>query len=182
MPDIERATQVLGWMSHTELAWLAEQASKRSQVVEIGSYLGRSTRALADNSCGRVYAIDTWRNADVHPYMRVPPFMLGEDWCWNAFLRNVGDLIPDRLEVRRRQSAQAALEFAGEGRTFDLIFIDGAHDYQSVKEDIQAWRPLLKDGGLLCGHDFIAKHMGVVEAVREEVKEFEVMDTIWCAA
>ena len=133
----ERASEILGWMSLQELEWLAEKSAKYCQAVEIGSYLGRSTRALADNTCGRVYAIDTWRNADVHPFMRAPKHMLDPDWCWQGFLRNVKDLIPDRLEVRRRKSLDAALEFAGEDRKFDLIFIDGSHEYEDVKHDIQ---------------------------------------------
>lgn len=182
MPDIKRAEELLGWMDPEELIWLGEQASKRSQVVEIGCFLGRSTRALADNAIGRVFAIDTWRDADRHPLMRTPAIMMEEDWCWQGFLRNVQDLIPDRLEVRRRKSLDAAQELAAEGKRFDLIFIDAAHDYQSVKDDIQAWKPLLNDGGLLCGHDFTGKHAGVLQAVREMVVRFKVFDTIWYAA
>jgi len=45
------------------------------------------------------------------------------------------------------------------------VFIDGNHSYGHVRADIAAWRPKLKPGGLLCGHDF---HM---EGVRRAVTE-----------
>src|SRR5258708_38660332 len=47
-------------MSEAELTWLAEQAACHKVIVEVGSYLGRSTRALGDHTTGIVYAIDDW--------------------------------------------------------------------------------------------------------------------------
>ena len=43
--------------------------------------------------------------------------------------------------------------------------IDGSHDYGSVKQDIESFRPLLASGGLLSGHDY--DHGGVRMAVTE---------------
>jgi predicted O-methyltransferase YrrM len=36
----------------------------------------------------------------------------------------------------------------------DLIYIDGAHDTESVYADIIAWYPHLAEGGVLCGDDW----------------------------
>ncbi len=179
---LERAGEIIGWMSSVELAWLAEQASNRERVVEIGSFLGRSTRALADNASGRVFAIDTWRDADPHPLMERYRNRLHDGWCYEGFLNNVRDLIPSKLEVRRRKSLDAAKELAEEGKKFDLIFIDGAHDRDSVLADIEAWTPLLADGGLMAGHDFCGNHPGVYQAVRQAFQKITVVDTIWIAA
>ena len=36
----------------------------------------------------------------------------------------------------------------------DFVFIDGDHSYRAVEEDLAAWEPLVKKGGIVAGHDF----------------------------
>jgi len=36
----------------------------------------------------------------------------------------------------------------------DFVYIDAAHDYRSVWEDLVAWFPRVKRGGILAGHDY----------------------------
>tara|TARA_R110000772_G_scaffold80153_5_gene171267 strand:+ start:1780 stop:2340 length:561 start_codon:yes stop_codon:yes gene_type:complete len=50
---------------------------------------------------------------------------------------------------------------------FNFIYIDGAHDYDSVKQDIQLCLPLLAKGGIIAGHDYQQEHGGVQKAVDE---------------
>lgn len=38
-------------------------------------------------------------------------------------------------------------------RSLDLVFIDGDHSYGAVQQDILAWMPKIKSGGIICGHD-----------------------------
>mmetsp|Transcript_24236 Transcript_24236/g.51663 ORF Transcript_24236/g.51663 Transcript_24236/m.51663 type:complete len:469 (-) Transcript_24236:310-1716(-) len=48
----------------------------------------------------------------------------------------------------------------------DLVFIDGDHSEQGVLEDIRLWRPLLRPGGILAGHDlFNPAFDGVLSAL-----------------
>ena len=56
---------------------------------------------------------------------------------------------------------------------FDFIYIDGCHLYDSVKADLEMFLPKLKNGGLMCGHDYVKYlNFGVIEAVDEFCKNF----------
>jgi hypothetical protein len=54
----------------------------------------------------------------------------------------------------------------------DFCFIDGAHDYQSVKGDIAAWYPKVRGGGLIAGDDYGAEWPGVDLAVNQYFQPF----------
>lgn len=161
-------------MTPAELEFLAREAGKRKRIAEIGSWRGRSTAAIADNTEAVVYAIDTWAGSPETDFD--PGFAAGgPEWLWGEFLLHKADnVIPVRMT-----SVDAAAYFAGRGDTFDMIFIDGAHDTESVKADIAAWRPLLEPGGLLCGHDYFTT---VKEAVDASLAAREAPGTtIWVA-
>jgi hypothetical protein len=49
----------------------------------------------------------------------------------------------------------------------DFVYIDGNHNYSFVKKDIQLYYPKIKRGGILGGHNFEIKFMGVAQAVVE---------------
>ena len=85
---IEKALAIDGWMSPAELQWLAEQAIKHYRIVEIGSHLGRSTRALADNTPGTVYAVDTWYGP-----MDISIPIWEREKIYDQFLANMNGLI-----------------------------------------------------------------------------------------
>jgi len=50
----------------------------------------------------------------------------------------------------------------------DMCFVDGAHDYDSVRDDIRVWRPLVKPGGILLFHDYGNEHLPHVKAAIDE--------------
>ncbi len=47
----------------------------------------------------------------------------------------------------------------------DFVYIDGDHSYDGAMRDIQAYYPLVKDRGVIGGHDFYGSFFGVVTAV-----------------
>lgn len=162
--NIENALKIEGWMQPAELQWLASQAAFHDKIAEVGSWMGRSTRALADNTAGTVFAIDTWAGSNEPNHVKL---LADKDpnWLIERFMANVGNLY--NVEVYRRTSLEAAKAFQDLGIKFDMIFLDAAHDYDNVLADIKAWLPLLEDGGLICGHDFLGPFAGVTKAVTE---------------
>ena len=63
--------------------------------------------------------------------------------------------------IMRLESLEAAKLFPD--GFLDLVYIDG--DHFRIAEDIDAWTPKVKAGGILCGHDWQTKH------IRECVKK-----------
>jgi predicted O-methyltransferase YrrM len=160
--NISRSLKIAGWMTPEELTWLAQQARKHSRIAEIGSWQGRSTVALAQHTSGRVLAIDTWEGSE-----EIKHLLEGhsKDWLYETFLANTKGLT--NIETMRMPSLQAAGELACSLDTFDMVFIDASHDYENVRADIEAWRPLVEPGGLLAGHDYAPEWPGVMKAVNE---------------
>jgi predicted O-methyltransferase YrrM len=165
--NIDRALTVQGWMSETELNFLAETASKcEGDWAEIGSYKGRSACAVAPHLKGHLYCIDIWSECGT------------DGWYYDVFKENTKHL--DNIVSINRSSVWAAREFAALGMSFSCIFIDAGHDQYSVRQDILAWRPLLAEGGVFCGHDFDhIHHPDVATVVREMIPKFSVVDSIW---
>lgn len=55
---------------------------------------------------------------------------------------------------------------------FGAIFIDANHNFQFVKEDIEAWYKKLNNDGILIGHDFDYPNLpGIRKAVELEFKD-----------
>ena len=170
---LERAKAIAGWMSVEELEWLAEQATRHYRIAEIGSWKGRSTIALAENTPGIVFAIDTWKGSPEHTPDQIGP----EGWLFEQFAKNLGGL--PVLPVKGK-SVDVARHFQETGsRYFDMVFIDGDHSPENVKADIVAWKSLLQPGGLLCGHDF-GTWGNVAETVLETLGPIKLIaDSIW---
>lgn len=176
MLKLENAKKIFGWMPERELEWLAQQAQTHRNIVEIGSFMGRSTRALAENTHGTVTAVDTWAGSDEDEHRRL---LEGKprDWLFRQFLENMSGL--NNVHVRRQTSLDAAANFCANNAQFDFIFVDASHDYENVKADTLAWGPLLAEGGMLCGHDFHNGAPGVMQAVDELLQGYKVFESIW---
>lgn len=65
--------------------------------------------------------------------------------------------------------------------SLDFVFIDADHRVARVLADIRAWRPKVKPGGILAGHDYCDKYPGVKMAVDRLAPEAEVHDAtgVW---
>lgn len=78
-----------------------------------------------------------------------------------------------RADVVRMSSLEAAEKVVADD-SLDFVFIDADHSYKGCKEDLEAWWPKVKKGGLFSGHDYNNvdyPEFGVTEAVDEFAKE-----------
>ena len=59
-------------------------------------------------------------------------------------------------------------------RKVDLLFIDGDHSYQGVKNDFKMYKTLVKSGAIICFHDIVpgeTKKVGGVPEFWKEIRE-----------
>ena len=59
----------------------------------------------------------------------------------------------DRAVLPRNFSADASQLFSDQ--SVDFVFIDARHSYDAVLEDLKAWWPKIRPGGILAGHDYV---------------------------
>jgi predicted O-methyltransferase YrrM len=57
--------------------------------------------------------------------------------------------------------------------SFDMIFLDGDHTYEVVKEDLKASLKLLNPGGVIVFHDAIS-WSGVARLMREQKANYKI--------
>ena len=151
-----------GWLSENEsnlLVSLATILPRGSTVVEIGSFMGRSTRYLAAGtrySGSRLVCIDPFTSSGIGEpeacqklYRKLAPQGSLSNFTWNMQL-----VFPDEKEtlhvaVWQSQSREEAANWS-QG-PIDLIFIDGNH--QEAYEDVVAWEPHLASHAMLALHD-----------------------------
>jgi hypothetical protein len=88
------------------------------------------------------------------------------DFCFYGAGENTA-FADGRAKFVHGRSPEAAKQFPD--KMFDFVFIDADHSFEAVTLDIAAWRPKIKDGGLLCGHDY-GYDEGVALAVDAFVK------------
>jgi beta-1,4-mannosyl-glycoprotein beta-1,4-N-acetylglucosaminyltransferase len=180
---IEKAMALDGWISDVEAKKIASRARDAKVIIEVGSWHGKSTRALADNTPGKVYAIDHWLGSKAEPGTHASAMRLDGDHAFLEFQKNLFDHITSgKVLPLRMSSLNAAGLLREKGIKADMIFIDGGHEYEEVAADIRAYLPLLSESGIICGHDY-STWPGVTKAVDEVFGPQKVGrdDSVWMA-
>jgi hypothetical protein len=155
--DFASVMAITGLMSRAEVKCLyerAQEASGQGVIVEIGSYRGLSTVALARGSMKGprvpVYAVDPH---GFFPSSGALPAK-GENFGPSdraAFCRNV--LFAGAAQMIHPIELPSKQAVAGWKQAISLLWIDGCHDYDSVREDFLSWSPFVLSGGWVAFHD-----------------------------
>lgn len=136
---------VEGWLSEDEGRFLAELA-RGHDILEIGSYCGLSTLWLA-STAKHVTCVDTFDGRGT-PAPRD---------TYEEFRENIGKHgMAGKVSAFRGTSTEFGDTCLAKYKTdqFDLIFVDGAHDAHSVREDIRVAHSLVNAEGWIALHDY----------------------------
>lgn len=114
--------------------------------VEYGGYLDIYYPQLKD-SVEKFYLVDLWQTEGNDDH-----FTKFEDRVEQGYAR-VKELYGDnpQVEMCKGASVERAKDF--EDEFFDYIYIDADHTKEAVLEDLKAWYPKVKKGGIIAGHD-----------------------------
>lgn len=165
-----------GWLTIDEAftLWVLSQQPLFGDIVEIGSYTGRSTLVLANGAIAtgkRVFAVDTFEgtlNMTIPKYeffnseiSRVDGVQLLTAYRTNTWKPELVDVIHTMIGTSEVWSAH----FSGD---LCFAFIDGEHVFDFVVKDVLGWLPKLCSGSYACFHDF-SHNVDVERAVNETI-------------
>jgi hypothetical protein len=156
-----RSNRIHGWMDYENIYLDAlEAAPGEGHFVEVGVWQGKSLCFLAEAALAkgkniRIDGVDPFRN---YPKSKtgypkhLRKLVTSNSWIdlTASNLRSQGML--DYVNLIQAKSLEAANLYKPD--SLDFVWLDGAHDYNSVIADINAWWPKIRIGGRLGGHDY----------------------------
>lgn len=173
-----------GWLTVDEAITLYELSRalphEQPLAVEIGSWQGKSSVCLARGLRGKFHP----RLCCIDPFdasgdgessglydQRAQQLDNGLRRSFEDNLREVG--VRGLVDVRQGRSHEQAQQWH---EPIDLLFLDGDHSYEAVRQDFEDWAPKIRPGGYLALHD--AMHE-VHEGPRRVVEELVNNDPQW---
>jgi len=190
LKKIDAYRDIDGWLSEQEALGLYQTTRKlgsNATVVEIGSWMGKSTYCIAKGlSSGKIFAIDPF-NADA-----------GHDDSsqenYNDKGANKDLLVAFKKNMEQRGVAQKitpkkgySQDFHTEFNTIDFLFIDGDHSIEGCKLDFELYAHKVVKGGYIAFHDFYAdrNELGPTYVIKNTVltkNDFQFIklyDSLW---
>jgi predicted O-methyltransferase YrrM len=134
-------TDISGWLSDEEGEALQRLATD-AKVLEIGSYMGRSTCCMAATAKS-ITAVDH-HQGDQH---------IGLTDTLSGFLANVEECCkPDKVHLILKRAED--IDWSYMPSDFDVVFIDAAHDTESVERHTRIALQAVRSGGVIVWHDW----------------------------
>jgi hypothetical protein len=177
------------WFSYPFLyKRMVDNATMTARFVEVGVWKGRSVAFMGVeiiNSGKNITldCVDTFAGSSEHIDPSHPFFnkQLLDDpqWLYNEFVRNTQP-VASVINPIKAVSWEAAQLY--DDNSLDFVFLDAAHDYDSVVKDINAWLPKVGVGCHLAGHDYNETGWpDLVKAINDYfgVGNFEVSEGCW---
>lgn len=117
---------------------------------EIGVFSGKTSAVLLKREDLTLHMVDTWKGFQVYPAIVVATHEEQEKNYQAALAAT--EFAAERRRIMRMESVEAAEQV--EDESLDFVFIDADHSYEAVAQDIRAWLPKVKTGGIVSGHDY----------------------------
>jgi predicted O-methyltransferase YrrM len=166
---IETMKSIEGSLSEKEMKFLALLAAcptAKGEILEIGSFKGKSTIILAKGASltakANVVAVDPLTSPAT-----TDPDLKGQESSSKDFqinLRNTG--VEKHVEFHRKRSCELAEIW---NRDIRLLWIDGDHTYAGTKSDFDMFSRFLSNGAIVAIHDVLNNFEGTIRVFLEDV-------------
>ena len=163
-----------GWNSNHPVFQQLLTELRPSSIIEVGSWKGASAIHMGQLARGlgldcRILCVDAWLGgpgAYIEPDYFEDYFpAAGKFRMLEIFLTNVaGKGLTEMIFPMPSTSLAAAASLAVMKVTADLIYIDAGHGEHEVRQDLEAYWPIVRDGGILLGDDYQDGWPGVMAA------------------
>ena len=153
--------------------------TKNMRLLEIGAYTGEST-AIFCQHFKHVTTIDPYKGSyDPQDYVC---YFSPMSTVYEAFCARMSKYNNYKLIIKTSDEAIKEIADQPVVHCFDVVYIDGMHQYAQVKKDILNYRVVVNRGGFVTGHDYGGNWVGYVDkAVNDIYGEPDVVfnDTSW---
>lgn len=151
-----------------------------SRIFEFGTFLGATTVMFAMNSKAHVTTLDI-------PTEGIEIQVEKEDDSLRDISKSMSGIYIDRVAKEFKDkitriyfdSTKFNIKDNGYEQKFDLVFIDGGHNYEMVKNDTQKTLQLLKKGGTIIWHDYNSAKQPDVKRFVDEYAESTNSDSLF---
>ena len=136
---------------------MLELIGKQNIVAELGVNKGEFSKAILEiTKPDKLHLVDCWDSQGL--YRQVS----------EAFSPEINS---ELVQIHHKLSTDASRDF--EDNYFNMVYIDTDHTYQTTRDELLAYAPKMKQGGIIAGHDYsmgnwiYSYRYGVIEAVHE---------------
>ena len=142
-----------------ELYQFFETQRRHGYAVEVGVKEGWNAKNILERYNGHLFLVDIWQNPAEFKH------------AFNLLFEYYG-----RVSFLQMSSENAA--YFLRDYEFDFVYIDAGHNYDDISQDIDLWlsKPSLING-YLSGHDYSPEFPGVIKAVDECRRWYDVQLT-----
>lgn len=131
------------------------QARRLRDGAEVGVQRGLNAKEILSKwtSCASFKLIDLWSQQDQNYMDRANVNNTVQNQYYAEAVTNL-KAWEAKTEFLKMYSTEAAEHYIADV-SLDFVYLDARHDYCGVKEDLLAYWPKLRPGGIMAGHDFL---------------------------
>lgn len=117
--------------------------------VEVGVQYGENAKRILTNYDGRMILIDPYKTWEKGEY--IDGCNLFDMEVAKEFSRRYLERFNDRIDWRYSTSTDELKSIPG---NLDFVYLDGCHHNPVLRQDIEGYWERVRNGGVLCGHDY----------------------------